>query len=272
MSAASKHPTDKLAAADTRLRVLTCNILAGGSVRKYRHYLTEGWKQVLPMRSKRENLDRLAELLPGFDIVGLQEADAGSLRSAFLNQTEYLAEVAGFPYWSHQPNRKIAQFAASSNGLLTRYKPADVRDHALPSRIPGRGAMWVRFDLGGEDLIVVIAHLSLGPKARARQLDFIADLIWSSPHVVLMGDFNCALDSIEMAGFLRRTDLSPNHAEPPPTFPSWRPRRAIDHILVSEKMEIASLYTLPSTASDHLPLAAEIRLPAALRLPAVAPR
>ena len=263
MSAATAHSADKTAS----LRLLSCNILAGGSVRKYRHYVTEGWKQVLPMRSKRDNLDRFAALLAGFDIVGLQEADAGSLRSGFLNQTEYLAEAAEFPYWSHQPNRKIAQFAASSNGLITRLKPVEVRDHALPSRIPGRGAMWVRFDLDGAELIVVIAHLSLGPQARARQLNFIADLIWASPHVVLMGDFNCALDSPEMVQLLRRTGLTPAR-EVPPTFPSWRPRRAIDHILVSEKMEIERMYTLPHAVSDHLPLAAEIRLPAPLRLPA----
>ena len=267
MSAASANHADK-SAASARLRLLSCNILAGGSVRKYRHYFTEGWKQVLPMRSKRENLDSLARLLPDFDVVGLQEADAGSLRSGFLNQTEYLAEGAGFPYWSHQPNRKIAQFAASSNGLLTRLKPAEVRDYALPSRIPGRGAMWVRFDLDGEELIVVVVHLSLGPQARARQLNFIADLIWASPHVVLMGDFNCALDSPELGQLLRRTGLTPAH-DSPPTFPSWRPRRAIDHILVSEKMEIENLYTLPHIVSDHLPLAAEIRLPAPLRLPAI---
>ncbi len=265
MSVAAAHSADK-PAAGSRLRLMSCNILAGGSVRKYRHYVTEGWKQVLPMRSKRQNLDSLAKLLAGFDIVGLQEADAGSLRSGFLNQTEYLAEGAGFPYWSHQPNRKIAQFAASSNGLLTRLKPAEVRDYALPSRIPGRGAMWVRFDLDGAELIVVVVHLSLGPQARARQLNFIADLIWSSPHAVLMGDFNCSLDSPEMAQLLRRTGLTPAH-EAPATFPSWRPRRAIDHILVSEKMEIEQLYTLPHAVSDHLPLAADIRLPAPLRLP-----
>ncbi|MFT3790750.1 MAG: endonuclease/exonuclease/phosphatase family protein [Rudaea sp.] len=265
MSAIADHLAEK-SVAGSRLRLLSCNILAGGSVRKYRHYVTEGWKQVLPVRSKRANLDSLAALLADFDVVGLQEADAGSLRSGFLNQTEYLAEGAGFPYWSHQPNRKIAQFAASSNGLLARLRPAEVRDYALPSRIPGRGAMWVRFDLGGEELIIVVVHLSLGAQARARQLDFIADLIWSSPHVVLMGDFNCALDSAGMSRLLRRTGLVPAHDAPPPTFPSWRPRRAIDHILVSERMEIENLYTLPHIVSDHLPLAAEILLPAPLRL------
>lgn len=249
------------------LRLLSCNILAGGSVRRYRHYVTESWKQVLPTRSKRGNLDNLAGLFADFDIVGLQESDAGSLRSGFLNQTQYLAEAAEFPYWSHQPNRKIAQFAASSNGLLTRLKPVEVRDYPLPSRIPGRGALWSRFAIEGSELVVVIAHLSLGPQARRQQLDFIAELIGRTAPAVLMGDLNCALDSPELVALLRRTGLTPTHDAPPPTFPSWRPRRAIDHILVSENVEIEKMWTLPHAVSDHLPLAAHIVLPAPARKP-----
>ena len=249
----------------SRLRLLSCNILAGGSVRRYRHYVTESWKQVLPMRGKRGNLDRFAALLADFDIVGLQEADAGSLRSGFLNQTQYLAEAAGFPYWSHQPNRKIAQFAASSNGLLTRIKPSEVHDYPLPGRIPGRGALLAKFPTRAGELVVVVAHLSLGPAARMRQLGFIADLIGGHSLALVMGDLNCALDSPELVALLRRTGLTPASGVPPPTFPSWRPRRAIDHILVSEKMEIEQLYTLPHPVSDHLPLAATIRLPEPLR-------
>lgn len=263
MSAKARSSPDEPTTTRTgrHLRLLSCNILAGGSVRRYRHYVTESWKQVLPTRSKRGNLDNLAGLFADFDIVGLQESDAGSLRSGFLNQTQYLAEAAQFPYWSHQPNRKIAQFAASSNGLLTRIKPAEVRDYPLPSRIPGRGALWARFAIADSELVVVIAHLSLGPQARKQQLDFIAELIGRHPHAVLMGDLNCALDSPELVSLLKRTGLTPTHGAPPLTFPSWRPRRAIDHILVSEKVEIEKMWTLPHAVSDHLPLAAHIVMP-----------
>lgn len=248
------------------LNLLSCNILAGGSVGRYRDYLTQSWKQVLPTRSKRGNLDNFAKLLTDFDLVGLQEADAGSLRSGFLNQTQYLAESAGFPYWSHQPNRKVAQFAASANGLLTRFEPSEVLDYPLPGRIPGRGALWVRFGAGAQALVVVIAHLSLGPVARARQLSFIAELIGTHAHAVLMGDLNCALDSRELKALFRRTALEPPHEAPPPTFPSWRPRRAIDHILTSADMQIERLWTLPHPVSDHLPLAARVRLPLGVEL------
>lgn len=235
-------------------------------MRRYRQYVTESWKQVLPTKAKRGNLDNFAALLTDYDIVGLQESDAGSLRSGFLNQTQYLAEAADFAYWSHQPNRKIAKFAASSNGLLTRIKPLEVRDYPLPGRIPGRGALWSKFPTDAGELIVVVVHLSLGPVARMRQFGFIAELLGRSPLAVVMGDFNCALESPELANLVRRTGLSSGRGSPPPTFPSWRPARAIDHILVSEKLEIEQLYTLPHAVSDHLPVGATIRLPAPLGL------
>ena len=248
------------------LRLLSCNILAGGSVRRYRHYVTESWKQVLPTRSKRGNLDNLAGLFADFDIVGLQESDAGSLRSGFLNQTQYLAEAAQFPYWSHQPNRKIAQFAASSNGLLTRIKPAEVRDYPLPSRIPGRGALWARFGHGDNALIVLVVHLSLGPVARARQIAFLAELIGRHQHVVLMGDLNTHAEGKELDPLYANTSLLRTH-DSPATFPSWRPTRSIDHILVSASLKVEKRWALPHPVSDHLPLAARVSFPAALADP-----
>jgi endonuclease/exonuclease/phosphatase family metal-dependent hydrolase len=250
--------------ARTHLRLLSCNILAGGSVGRYRHYVTQSWKHVLPTRSKRGNLDNFAGLLADFDIVGLQEADAGSLRSGFVNQTEYLAEAAGFAYWSHQPNRKIAQFAASSNGLLTRIKPTEVLDYPLPGHIPGRGALWVKFGHDEAALIVVVAHLSLGPAARKRQLGFLAELIDRERNVVLMGDLNCTVHSAELRTLFHKTALREPDSPPPSTFPSWRPRRAIDHILTTPSVRVEQLWTLPHPVSDHLPLAASVSVPLSL--------
>jgi len=259
-------PAAPAAAQASRLQLLSCNILAGASVRRYREYVTQSWKQVLPLRGKLSNLDQFAKLLADFDLVGLQEADAGSLRSGFVNQTQYLAEAAGFDYWSHQPNRKIAQFAASSNGVLTRFKPNEVLDYPLPGRIPGRGALWVRFGRGKHRLVVVIAHLALGPAARRKQFDFIAELIGNEAHVILMGDLNSSVNSQELKSLLRCTDLVPPTQPSTPTYPSWRPRRAIDHVLVSSRLQLERLWTLPHLVSDHLPLAATVRLPEQVHL------
>ncbi len=141
-----------------RLRLLSCNILAGGTVDRYRQYVTRGLTHVLPGAGKLANLDRLAILAAEFDLVGLQEADAGSLRSGFLNQTQYLAQAAGMPFWSDQPNRRVVRLARSANGLLSRLVPRKVLGYPLPGKIPGRGALVAHFGQGQNALVVVVVH------------------------------------------------------------------------------------------------------------------
>jgi len=249
------------APAKHRLRLLSCNILAGASVQRYRQYVTRSINAVLPGRSKLDNLDQLAELLPQFDVIGLQEADAGSLRSGFLNQTRYLAETSGMPFWSHQPNRPLAQLSHTANGLISRIEPQAVIDYPLPSRIPGRGALLARFGDDANGLAVMIAHLSLSAQARAKQLGFIAEVLQDYPCAVLMGDLNTEAHSREMRHLFERCHLQPP-AHPVLTFPSWKPKRALDHILVSPGIRVEKVWTLPQAFSDHLAVAAEIQLPA----------
>ena len=250
------------APADNTLRILSCNILAGASVKRYHEYFTRSWGAVLPGKYKLGNLDQLARSIAKFDVVGLQEADAGSIRSGFLNQTRYLAETAGLPYWSHQPNRNLSNVAHTANGLISRTQPVEVLDYPLPGRLRGRGVLLARYGAGREALTVAVAHLSLGVQSRQRQLDFIADLLHDRPNAVLMGDFNCPPDCPELRSLFAQTSLAPP-AHPQPTFPSWRPQRAIDHILVTSRIEVDRMWTLPAAFSDHLPLAAEIRVPVA---------
>jgi len=247
--------------APKNLRILSCNILAGASIQRYRQYITRSWANVLPSRAKLDNLDSLARILPDFDVIGLQETDAGSLRSGFLNQTRYLAESAGMPYWSHQPNRQMARLAYTANGLISRLEPRQVVDYPLPGR--GRGALLAHFGEDKDTLVVMIAHLALRPQTRERQLAFISELLGAHRHVILMGDLNTDPDSPEMRRLFRRTRLQPP-SEAVLTFPSWRPRRAIDHILLSPELQLERQWALPDAFSDHLPLAAEIKLPMAL--------
>ena len=244
------------------LRILSCNILAGASVKRYHEYFTRSWGSVLPGKYKLGNLDALARSIAEFDVIGLQEADAGSIRSGFLNQTRYLAETSGMPFWSHQPNRKVSNVSHTANGLISRNAPSEVLDYPLPGRLGGRGVLLARYGKGHDALTVAVAHLSLGIQSRVLQLDFIADLLRDRPHVVLMGDFNCPHDSPELQVLFDRTRLA-RPSQPQPTFPSWRPQRAIDHILVSDGIGIERMWTLPAAFSDHLPLAAEIRVPLA---------
>lgn len=250
-------------AARRRLRLLSYNIQAGISTNGYRHYLTHSWKHVLPCPKRLDNLDRIAGLVGGFDIVGLQEVDGGSLRSGFINQTEYLALAARFPYWYDQTNRNLGKFAQHSTGLLSRLCPAEVTEVKLPGMIPGRGALTVRFGHGADALILVIAHLALGRRARLRQLECIAEVIGSYRHAIVMGDMNCGTDSREIDWLVRHTTLrEPAHHLP--TFPSWRPSRNLDQILVTSSLQVERMDALNYPFSDHLPIIMEVSLPMTL--------
>ena len=114
---------------DGRLRLLSFNIQVGISTERYRHYLTRGWQHLLPHTGRAGNLQKIGDLLGDFDLVALQEADGGSLRSGYVNQVEYLAQLGAFPYWYQQLNRNLGRFAQHSNGVLSRLKPQLLEDH-----------------------------------------------------------------------------------------------------------------------------------------------
>jgi endonuclease/exonuclease/phosphatase family metal-dependent hydrolase len=157
----------------------------------------------------------------------------------------------------------LDRLAHSSNGLISRLEPSEVLDYPLPGRITARGVVLAGIGQGREALAVAVAHLSLGPQARARQLGFIGELLEGQTHVVMMGDLNTEAGRAEMRDLFRRTALQPPGSATP-TFPSWQPRRAIDHILLSGGLRLHKAWTLSEAFSDHLPLAAEISMPPGL--------
>lgn len=250
-----------MTAATRTLRLLSANIQAGSSTRRYSDYVTRSWSHALPAGQKRDALDQIARLASGYDIVGLNEADPGSLRSGFTNQTHYLAEAGGFDYWSHQPNRSVGGVASSANGLLSKLEPVEVIDHPLPGRVKGRGLLVGRFGTGEAGLVVAVAHLSLGAQSRRAQLGFIAEVLRDHTHAVLMGDFNTPPDAPEMQALYAGCGLQPPEGVVA-TFPSWRPQRAIDHILVTPGLGgCAGHVALPAASSDHLALAITLDVP-----------
>ncbi len=250
----------------TRIRLLSYNIQVGMASTRPHHYLTESWKHVLPHAKSYDNLTRIAHAISGFDIVALQEVDAGSLRTNFINQIEYLAKKGGFPFWYEQTNRRIGKFARHSNGLLSHFEPAEVDDHKLPG-LKGRGVMVARYGNKDNPLVLLVMHMALGARARQRQFEYVAEIVNQYEHVILMGDLNCQPDSPEMRYLLNATNLcEPCHDLK--TFPSWRPVRVIDHILTSPSLHVHDVHVLQHMLSDHLPIAMEIILPEKLHLAA----
>ena len=247
-----------------RLRLLSYNIQSGLSTRKYSQYLTRSWKHLVPVPSRMSNLDGIARILADYDLVGLQEVDAGSLRSGFVNQVKYLADQAGFAHVFDQSNRKIGMISQHGNAVLSRVRPDAIAEYKLPG-LPGRGVLDVRFGSGPDALHVLILHMALGRRGRLRQIGFLAERVADYQHVILMGDLNCDSDSPEMAVLVETARLR----EPAPglhTFPSWQPSRQLDYILVSSSIGVEQVEVLDYAFSDHLPIAMAVRLPESVRL------
>ncbi|WP_339801201.1 endonuclease/exonuclease/phosphatase family protein [uncultured Marinobacter sp.] len=242
------------------IRLLTFNIQVGINTASYHHYLTRSWQHLLPHRGRIENLDRIATLLRNYDVVALQECDGGSLRSGYINQVQYLAEASGIPYWHQQLNRNLGHMAQHSNGLLSRFRPLEVSEHRLPALIPGRGAIVAKYGLEEDPLVLVMMHLSLSKAAQQKQLAYIHELVSKYRHVVLMGDLNNHAEELLRHSPLRDSNLVPLPATAH-SFPSWRPERALDHILVSPTLEIRRAEVVSYPMSDHLPIALDIALP-----------
>lgn len=243
-----------------QLNLLSYNVQGGIYSRQYSDYVTNSWKHVLPHPERLVNLTRIAQLLRQFDLVGLQEVDAGSLRSAYLDQIQYLARQGAFPHWYRQINRNLGPFAQHSNGLLSRLHPQRITEHKLPG-LPGRGAVVAEYPLSdGAALAVIIVHLALGWHARRLQLDYLVALAEAYPYLVLMGDFNCGSDSKGLRAMVCKTQMQGLDCELK-TFPSWRPRRNLDHILVSQPLQVVTARVINYPLSDHLPLCMTIELP-----------
>ncbi|GLQ32974.1 endonuclease/exonuclease/phosphatase family protein [Litoribrevibacter albus] len=248
------------------LRLISFNIQVGNSVGRYLHYLTRSWQHLLPYSNRIDNMDRIADVLSHFDIVALQEADGGSLRSGFVNQVKYLADRGQFSFWHQQLNRNFGMLAQHGNGVLSRIVPQSVDNHVLPSLIPGRGAMFIEYQTNTkEPLLVVMMHLSLSQRAQMNQLAYVQERVQEHEHVVVMGDLNCHAERLVEESPLKDSNLV-LATDGISTFPSWAPQKGLDHILISPSLRTHAIDVLDHPISDHLPVAIDVSLPQGVKL------
>lgn len=249
-----------------RLRLMSYNMQVGIRTRSPGEYLQQAWRHVLPAPHPTRHLDPIVDMLRGYDIVALQEADAGSWRTRAVNLVHHLAERAGYPHWYLQVNRNLAPVARHAMGVLSRFEISDGEHHPLPGHLPGRSAAVFRFGNRGEHLTVVATHLALSRKIRSDQLSHIQDLVADDEHVVLMGDLNCEPAELSRHPLLRERGMRLPEAWGH-SYPSWNPVRSLDYILVSPELKVTQADVIGFRHSDHLPVAVEIELPLGVRCP-----
>ncbi len=246
-----------------QLKVLSYNIQVGIDSHRFGHYVTRSWRHLFPSKQRQNNLYGVSKILKDYDLVALQEVDGGSLRSGFINQVQYLGDIGQFNAWYHQCNRNLGKIAQQSNGLLSRLPVNSIINHKLPGRIPGRGAIEAIFGDGPFHLAVYVVHLSLGKKARAQQLDYLATLFENHPFVIVLGDMNMLPEELKHWTQLHDLQIA-GEKELVNTYPSWQPTTHIDHVLLSNNLNVTQTEVLPFRYSDHLPIAVTIELPETL--------
>jgi len=151
------------------------------------------------------------------------------------------------------------------NALLTRLGVRESArvDLSLPGREP-RGALDARLDAGGVGLRVIATHLGLRPGERRAQMRRLLALmrLHASTPLVLMGDLNEWFLWGRPLRWLRRHF---GDTPAPSTFPAGWPLFALDRIWVEPRGLLDDIRphasALARSASDHLPLRAELLLP-----------
>lgn len=241
------------------IRLLTYNIQVAIATRRRWHYLSRGWHHFLPHHSKLDNLLDISKSIEPYDLVCLQELDAGSFRSHHINQLDYLAHHGHFPYWHGQTTRPIGKLAQHSKGIVSRWPLIEAQHHGLPSRIPGRSVQICRLKLNGKIAHVFNVHLSLSKKTQLNQLARLAELAQQHQNVIIMGDFNLCLAEAWEQSALKHTKLQ-LATDSRLSYPSWKPKRALDSILVGPNFEICQSGVLDWAYSDHLPVWCQVKI------------
>jgi endonuclease/exonuclease/phosphatase family metal-dependent hydrolase len=234
------------------------------------------------------DLQRIARVIreSGAQIVALQEVDRGWARSGGADQASDLADALGMHHVFAAnlvlPDAGYGIPAEYGTAILSEWPIASSSNAALPARHSSerRGLLTasITHPERGE-LVVACTHLHWGSTAtpaesiaeRAEQVAAIIETLQPAPApTLLMGDFNAAPDSPELAalrdpasGF--RDAWALVHGDQPGyTIPIDHPARRIDHIWLGDGVTCSSIRVQVTAdtrlASDHFPVVADLTL------------
>ncbi len=196
------------------------------------------------------------------DLVGLVEVDSGSYRSGSQNQAEILARELGYAaayrskYAETGLGRHLPVLNKQVNAILSRPPILHKKFHEL-----NYGFKRLVIEVETEEVTVFVAHLSLGTRARRRQLLDLHDLVMArNKPCILAGDFNFLSGPWESKLFLKASGLTSVNTEGWASFPSWAPLRELDYVCYSQELKLERFRMPNVRLSDHLPLVCDFTL------------
>lgn len=187
------------------------------------------------------------------DVIGLQEVDSATRRSAGVDVLQQLAGKTGL----HAVYGAALPFQGGTYGigLLSKEKPLQHYTVPLPGKEEVRALLVVEF----KRYVVFNTHLSLTEADRLASVAIINEQAarFTKP-IYLMGDLNAEPSSAVISTLQQDWTLLSGEA---PTFPAPTPDRCIDYIFslhAKKKKRITTTVVNEPLASDHRPVLVEI--------------
>jgi endonuclease/exonuclease/phosphatase family metal-dependent hydrolase len=231
------------------------------------------------------NLDRIAATIEkaGADIVALQEVDKQTSRVSGVDTPQYIAEKLGM-YYAYGPNIPV-HGGWYGNAVISRYPILSSRNHRLSWGIGYeiRSMLLTKIKVGDQYLNFASTHLThKDNKLRVKQVEDILNITRDlEGPIIIAGDFNAHAVTVPIMLMARQyndahslskmvvdydnlsySELMNGNL----TFPSEDPMSRIDYIFLSEELMLDrgknSFRVIDSNGSDHLPVVANIVLPA----------
>ncbi|NLU48839.1 MAG: endonuclease [Syntrophomonadaceae bacterium] len=210
----------------------------------------------------RVDLGRIAGVIKEVepDLVALQEVDQFWRRSGKVDQARELARML---HMHHRFGPALVRGRARfGNAVLSRLEELSYHHHSLPSNRENRGMLEMYFDFDGRLICMAALHLGLTQAERSMHLNYILNrLTLIDIPLLVAGDFNMTPANLEMKRIRSvLQDCCDAVQSELYTYPSTNPTQRIDYIFHSPDWQTREVTTIPSQASDHLPLVARLAL------------
>lgn len=222
------------------------------------------------------DLDRIAGVIHSekAEVIGLQEVDRFWRRSDFVDQVDYLAEDldmhaaygANLDLSPDDPSQPRRQYGTA---ILSKYPIIESKNTLLPKlgTSEQRGLLEALIKVKGAPIRFYDTHLQHNNSAeRALQVRAIMEHTGDVEEPqVLVGDLNALPDAPELAPLYERyNDAWPLGGEGPGyTISAENPNRRIDYVFVTPDVAVRGASVPRTLASDHLPVVADLSVPAA---------
>ena len=229
------------------------------------------WRMLYPPPSiDKQIVAKLKKLKP--DILALVEVDTGSFRAkkdevvffekalhmrSFVEKIKYPLD-GWLKFFHHVPilNKQ-------ANAIIAKEKLSNIKYHVLHE---GTKRVVIEATIHmPKKVTLLLAHLALGGKTRAKQIAELATIVNSIKNsVILMGDFNLFHGIDEIKGLLRKTRLRCKYKMDLKsielTEPAFHPSRRLDYVLTSKQIKVNAYKVLNFQFSDHLPLMVDFQV------------